>query len=85
MARKIIPLGLATNEVELRDWDCKTEEMRADLQSGRIAGIVSLVIYADGSSAIVTRGHLFRDRDDIAPALADLAAIRIDTARQAKQ
>lgn len=70
MNRKVIPLRApAVDPAELADWDSKTEYLRAGIADGTIAGIISLVIHADGSVAVIPRGHLFRDQSHLSDAL----------------
>ena len=74
MQRKVLPLrNPVVDPAELADWDSRTGKMRQALERGDIAGILSLVVYADGTYEVISRGHLFRDRCDLNTALSLLA------------
>lgn len=58
---------------ELADWDSKTAHFRAGIEDGSIAGIISLVVYSNGTHLVIPRGHLFRDNKTLERALHEAA------------
>lgn len=67
--QKVVPLR-RPESAELADFDVKTAGIRERLARGEIAGIISLVVYSDGTKEIIYRGRLFSDPELLAHAAA---------------